>query len=783
MEDQKKMEEEKPANRMPILGGDTKDNNMVFDHYFGTAEKTEQKSGYVPQSYLAPYNPDDLFQKYGDHSIFEEMANDDQVSVCLQLKKDLVIGSGWDIISEEEETNELADDIYSRLEEDPDESLDDYLDCFLDNAYTFGFALAEKRFQKRPDKTLTLKSLKTRHPDSWLIHTDKFGNVEKYEQHGADKSISVNPKSLIHYTPNKSTVGPYGRSDLRKVYDSWFVKRHITRFYSIFLEKAASPIPVAKYPDNFPDDKIATLFNIVKKFQTKTALTVPDKVMIEFLESKSDGEAFIKGLNIFNMFIGRGLFIPDLLGYSGSGSQTGGSQALGREQVEMFLKHIGRRRRSLERIINKHIIQPMCIYNHGFMNCYPKFQLRPITEEDTKDYARIFLEAVKGKFYKITEEEVNHFRSLIKFPESDVELIEDQRPAGQMPMAPDPRLMPDGLDPNVDIQETVKPGEAPPEDMTDKEVKELEDKMKSGKKEGYQAEMKPYLQVKGDYHSKVNFKALEAELDSSETGLLAELRPVIEEIFEDLYAQMTKKKIVGAENSRPEKMQQIKLKKLKLFQQLLKKHFRQSYVKQATLAQAELFKQQFSRPIPPDEFLERILEQETFQYVGEWEYRVTQAARLEMINAIKDGRPISSVIDILDADGKKDAFNSVERYSRTKFTEIMNRARVDEFEKSKVIAAYQYSAILDGRTSEICAGLHGKVFEKGKQPVPPLHFNCRSTLIPITIFEEYEPDSEAGGQIEIRDPNNRSKTIKKNIPKQPIDQFIDENIGKGFSRG
>ncbi len=84
------------------------------------------------------------------------------------------------------------------------------------------------------------------------------------------------------------------------------------------------------------------------------------------------------------------------------------------------------------------------------------------------------------------------------------------------------------------------------------------------------------------------------------------------------------------------------------------------------------------------------------------------------------------------------------------------------FEDSGVVAAYQYSAILDDVTSDICAGLDGKIFEAGSEPIPPLHFNCRSLLIPITKYEDYKASEKAGGQ--------------------PIDQFIEENKGSGFAK-
>ena len=79
--------------------------------------------------------------------------------------------------------------------------------------------------------------------------------------------------------------------------------------------------------------------------------------------------------------------------------------------------------------------------------------------------------------------------------------------------------------------------------------------------------------------------------------------------------------------------------------------------------------------------------------------------------------------------------------------------------------------------SEICAGLHGKIFPKDKAPNAPLHFNCRSMLIPITKFEDYKIDEKVGGVVETKS----GKKIR--IPNQNINDFIEEKLDKtGFGR-
>lgn len=708
--------------------------NLVEELYFGTAEKTQAESAYHGDSYLKPYPPDDIWQKSGDFSIYEDMKNDDQVNIALQLKKDLVVGSGWSIVTEESGDNELADDIYQRLSEDPEIALDEHLEELIDCAYSYGFACSEKIFKLRDDQSLTLKELKTRHPDTWLIHTDKYGNIEKYEQRAADENLDINPKSLIHYINQRRYQNPYGTSDLRACYSAYFVKRHIIRYYSIFLEKYSSPTPVARYDANIPQSKADEIFDIIKKFQTKTALAIPKNFEIEFLEASKNGEAYTRGIDLFNMFIGRSLLVPDLMGFSGS-ETSGGSFSLGKEQMEIFFKHIARRRKQLERIVNRHIVQPLVVYNYGNVENFPKFIFNPISEDNALDFARTFLEAVKGRVYKPSEEEVNHFRSLIKFPEGDVEFKDE--PAGPF----------GGFSgqPNKEEQ-NIEKGEG------------LDAKEEELKKEDVKEYKSVYDSPAGNYSDKVDFKAIEAQLNNAKENIMSEVLPLIKEQIFDIEEQIQKKKILLG-NGKPERIDTIKLKKLSTLKQLLKKHFKDHFVKNKLIARNELFKRDFSEPLPSEMFLE-VLEQENFRYVGDYEYQVTKAVKNRLVKALKDGENISAVLADIDSEIVKLGQVSVERYARTKLTEVMNRARVEEFDSSGAVQGYQFSAIMDDRTTPICRGLHGKKFKKGTEPIPPLHFNCRSVLIPITIFEKYKPDEKVG--------------------KTDIGTFLKDNVGKGF---
>ena len=65
---------------------------------------------------------------------------------------------------------------------------------------------------------------------------------------------------------------------------------------------------------------------------------------------------------------------------------------------------------------------------------------------------------------------------------------------------------------------------------------------------------------------------------------------------------------------------------------------------------------------------------------------------------------------------------------RTSVNQVSNAASQNVYKSnSDITQKYRYVATLDSRTSAICASLDGQVFEYGDGPLPPQHFNCRST--------------------------------------------------------
>ena len=692
-----------------------KSNQIMEKLYFGETEETFQKSTYYPDSYLYPYNPDPLVQKDYTYGVYEDMLKDDQVDVALKIKKDLIVGSGWYLDTSDENQADMITDIECLLSDETERPLSEILEDII-QAYEFGFSISEKIFKKTIDGQLALKDIKPRHPSTWLLHTDDYGNVTRYEQRGSKASIDVDPASIIHYINNHKHQNPYGKSDLYAAHQAWITKRHVSRYYAIYLENAAGPKPVAKYDRRAPQGVIDDVFNAIKSFQTKTAMAIPKEFEIEFLEAKSNGEAYIKGINLFNMFIGRALFLPDLLGFQGS-ETGGGSHSLGQEQIGVFYKHINRRRQILERIMDQHIIRPLVVYNFGVQESYPKFKFKPLSDADARGQAESWIKGIQGAGWKPTIEEVNHFRTLVKFPLSEeLEMKGDALAAAVGGALPTEEMK----------TEMDEPDEGKAEDKTD--ISQANGgESKATAEEIVKKEMALSLStLPGNYKKKVDFKMADNMLKNNQFKILEELEPIVNEAFDDLYGQLKRSNVLSTQNIENTDKLGIKGKYLKQMNVVFKKHFKALYGDSKIMAKSEIKRADNAadnQNIPANEFMD-FLNKETYQFVGDWEYTINKKTRTAINAAIKDGNPISSVIGVLDDEGKALSDVSLERYSRTKSTEVFNRGRMEYFDSTGVVAAYQFSAILDDVTSEICGELNGLTFPAGEAPVPPMHFNA-----------------------------------------------------------
>ena len=103
---------------------------------------------------------------------------------------------------------------------------------------------------------------------------------------------------------------------------------------------------------------------------------------------------------------------------------------------------------------------------------------------------------------------------------------------------------------------------------------------------------------------------------------------------------------------------------------------------------------------------------------------------------------------------------------RTTVNQVQNAASQAVYAANKDITGkYQYVATLDARTSSICQRLDGQLFRYDQGPVPPQHFNCRSTTVPVIDDDDLGkafPDTRPSATGRVPQDTNYATWLKDN---------------------
>lgn len=124
----------------------------------------------------------------------------------------------------------------------------------------------------------------------------------------------------------------------------------------------------------------------------------------------------------------------------------------------------------------------------------------------------------------------------------------------------------------------------------------------------------------------------------------------------------------------------------------------------------------------------------------------------------------------------KQAKARVEAEVRTATQHYSSRSREKVWEDNKeIIDGYQWVSTLDSRTSQQCRSLDGRKYEVGEGPMPPIHFNCRSTTVPVLddSLNFLDEDATRASQ---KGPVDADKTYYSWLKDQPAN-FQNEAIG------
>lgn len=515
------------------------------------------------------------------------------------------------------------------------------------------------------------------------------------------------------------------------------------------------------------------------------------------------GGVFIPAFEMFDKAISRSLLMPGLLGVTPDAQQ--GSFARAAVHFDVFMLVVEYCRNQAEQIINEHIVRPMVDFNFPGVEQYPMFKWNPLSDEVRESLLTVWGTLTGQKVVQTSPADEDHIRKALKFPDratAQQSIIDDPNADGSthgpQPTDPDPNnpgfdsegnpLPPpedgpeeDPANPGFDTQGNPMPEpdpkadpnaqdpEADPQDPK-KKKKPIPPKLKPKAKapppkfvRGRQGAVKKFSdgsepsRALTKHEAKVDFNAIIKDLDGITAGYLERLRAAVHEIQDAVLLEVRS-------SYKPQMSYLTKwgaLPKTDALYEGVEAFMKEGFARGRESMRREMPGAKFAAPSLPmadvDDAL-NYLKTKALWVSEVTDAKVLQEVRAALLQGVANGEPLDEIMvrlrdvfrpyveQAVDDKGVLLEPARLETIIRTNLTDVYNQGRLVQGEQAEeFLEGWQYSAIIDGRTTEVCQALDGTTFEAGDARVnslrPPRHFNCRSVLVPIVVGETIDPDT------------------------------------------
>lgn len=149
---------------------------------------------------------------------------------------------------------------------------------------------------------------------------------------------------------------------------------------------------------------------------------------------------------------------------------------------------------------------------------------------------------------------------------------------------------------------------------------------------------------------------------------------------------------------------------------------------------------------PQEEFMKTTLMTKTYgknfaQRIGVNNDLLIDKLQQIMVHSFVTGESVNKLSSKLN---KQTAvgYSNAKRIIRTEINRCCNQTTFKMLKDSNITESYQFLATLDSRTSDICTSMNDLIFKYSEGEVgvniPPLHPNCRSTIVPYFPPDEFD---------------------------------------------
>lgn len=671
------------------------------------------------------------------------MRRNSAVKSAMSYKIDACISRGWEIVpGSDDQTNvEISKIIESQLR-----GLRGGGNHFLRRllwALPQGWSIHEIVWQAMSSGQWGIEALKEKKPETFTITPDEFGNIQKFEQvqRGVKHDLTAHLDNLVIFMPDHD--GDWQpHSDLEAAVEWVQAKDLVLKVWPIFLERFASPTPVGTAPLSAKPDQMAEFGAFLARLNVNKSIVQKVGWSVELLEAQRRGGAEYKeAATYFDRQIRLSVLVPSLSLEEGDR----GAYSLGEQHAENFRMVLERHGEDVADVLNRQIIKRWCNWNldtskAGFV--YPSFQFLPFetdaVHEMAKTMALLVEKGIVGADDPVTRERLGlPAAASVAGPASD-------------PVA-DPAEAPKFVDGGAMslLKHAGKVEFADIEERLDKIEAEAVGLM-SDRSRAWLNHIREWCRKKDVLAG--NDLAVLDELKLSGVGdlhraLTRLLGHALHWGVYDAMGEMERGLAAAGVKERPDLGDKLKG---ELFTAADVEHERDQFTINDVI---EFWKGK----VPILRSMLKAYNKKAFTIAGVHQRKILEGAQEIIGKAIIRGGAFRDLEQALTdffepyisnpgaVDPALASPHRIETIVRTNVSEayVVGRMALNrDPEVRQFIQAYEYSAVMDDRTSPFCADWHGKVLKESDGRIawitPPNHYNCRSILIPVFIGEAFE---------------------------------------------
>jgi len=570
------------------------------------------------------------------------------------------------------------------------------------------------------------------------IVLDDYGNIKEIKQWQSGELVSCPADRTLYLKIGGAPDNPYGTSVLDSIHDAWKSKQQVFRAWQLYLDAFAGGRTVAKLEDSRYRQGKAQAEKIVKAMSTGTYVVQPDWMSIERTEvSGTTANLYKEAITYLDKQIRLGILMSETVNAEGHYQGSYGSQKAQLSIIQTAFAGYGE---ALAEEINEKVVQRLMKWNE-LKGARPRFVSRRESITDIEDVLEgITQMLMQSNTLKLPEStEIALLNTLLskigvqEINETEIEEVEEESIIDIQPIDLNEPDLPESI---------AMAGTKEPAGYTDAELK-------AEKKQWIEIENKAIADYQRAWKKAIPsiFEALLDGLVTKSGGWknisIASMRKVIEKAI-------TK----DGGNLRS------------VIEQLLYKRWTDGQLETA-LKIGTGVKAGMSithEKIDPTRALE-ILSQDVYMLlkkryatVAGKVYHLVRNALQANISTQDAFRQISALLSEV---GKESEARTVLNTSLARayndgamssFAPLENADTIKREYRTGDVVGYGFKAVMDDVTTDLCKAWNGKFFKVDcKHRVsPPLHYNCRSILVPILYPEtpygggEYMSDKEAG---------------------------------------